>query len=130
MGLFDRSAKAAEARRLAESRAALEELGRVALEGCVPISQVRWRDYVKVTGRVRAMRVQPWAEVASLELTLGDGTGGITVVFLGRRQIAGIRLGSRLVVEGMVTATRNQLAIMNPRYQLLPAEVALPTWTT
>jgi len=126
MALFDKAAKAAQAQQVADTARAMEELGRVALDGCVPIGSVRWRDRAKVAGKVRAMRVQPWAEVASLELTIGDGTGGLTVVFLGRRQIPGIRLGSRIVVRGMAGATRGQLAMLNPRYQLLPAEVHLP----
>ena len=92
-----------------------------------PIGEVEWRTKVKVAGRVKAIRVQPWSEkIQSLELTLVDGTGGITVVFLGRRHIGGIRLGTRLVVEGTVAETRNQLALLNPAYQLLPHEVALP----
>ncbi len=127
MALFSRSARAAEARLAAETAAAFEELGRTALEGVVPIGEVQWRQRVKVAGRVKALRVQPWSEkVQSLELTLVDGSGGLTVVFLGRRQIGGIRLGSRLVVEGTVAESRNQLALLNPAYQLLPHEVALP----
>lgn len=127
MALFSRAAKADEARLAAETAAAFEELGRVALEGTMPIGEVTWRARVKVAGRVKALRVQPWSEkIQSLELTLVDGTGGITVVFLGRRQIGGIKLGARLVVEGTVAETRNQLAILNPAYQLLPHEVPLP----
>jgi RecG-like helicase len=130
MGLLNRGAKTAEARRVAETAAAMDELGRLALDGVQPISAVRWRQHVKIAGRVRAVRVQPWAEIASLELTLGDGSAAITVVFFGRRQIPGIRLGSRLVVEGMVSTNRGQLSIMNPRYQLLPSQVSLPAWDT
>jgi RecG-like helicase len=73
------------------------------------------------------MRVQPWAEkIASLEITLADETGGLTVVFLGRRAIGGIHLGSHLVVEGMVSEVRHQLTLINPAYQLLPHGVHLP----
>jgi RecG-like helicase len=127
MALFSRTDKAVEARLKAETEAAFEELGHIALTGVIPIAQVEWRERVKVAGRVKALRVQPWSEkIQSLELTLVDGTGGITVVFLGRRQIGGIRLGARLVVEGTVAETRNQLALLNPAYQLLPHEVALP----
>ena len=127
MGLFSRSDKVAEARLAAETSAAFEELGRAALQGVMPIGQVEWRERVKVAGRVKAMRIQPWSEkIQSLELTLVDGTGGITVVFLGRRSIGGVRLGARLVVEGTAAETRNQLALLNPAYQLLPHEVALP----
>lgn len=127
MALFSRTDKAAEARLKAETEAAFAELGRVALEGVIPIGQVEWRAKVKVAGRVKALRVQPWSEkIQSLELTLIDGTGGLTVVFLGRRHIGGVRLGSRLVVEGTVAETRKQLALLNPAYQLLPHEVTLP----
>jgi RecG-like helicase len=127
MALFSRTDKALEARLKAETDAAFDELGRVALEGVIPIGQVQWREKVKVAGRVKALRVQPWSEkIQSLELTLVDGTGGLTVVFLGRRHIGGVRLGARLVVEGTVAETRNQLALLNPAYQLLPHEVALP----
>jgi RecG-like helicase len=128
MKLLNRRAKAAEAARAAEAKLVMEELGRLALTDVEPIDGVRWRRRVKVAGRVRAMRVQPWAEIASLELTLGDGSASITVVFLGRRQIPGIRLGSPLVVEGMVSTIRGQLAIMNPEYQLLPPKIPLPAW--
>lgn len=127
MALFSRTDKALAARLEAETDAAFAELGRVALDGVMPIGQVEWRERVKVAGRVKAMRVQPWSEkILSLELTLVDGTGGLTVVFLGRRHIGGVRLGARLVVEGTVAETRNQLALLNPAYQLLPHEVALP----
>jgi RecG-like helicase len=126
MALFSRN-KEAEARLAAQTAAAFDELGRLALDGVVPIGDVQWRANVKVAGRVKALRVQPWSEkIQSLELTLVDGTGGITVVFLGRRSIGGIKLGARLVVEGTVAETRNQLAMLNPAYQLLPHEVALP----
>ncbi len=125
MGLFSRSKGTAVAVRTeAEEYAALAER---ALEGVIPIADVRWRDHVKVAGKVRAMRIQPWAEkVASLELTLGDSTGGVTVVFLGRREIGGVKLGAHMVVEGRVSEARNLLTILNPSYELLPHEVALP----
>ena len=127
MALFSRSAKAEEARLAAETAAAFAELGRLALEGVTPIGDAEWRARVKVAGRVKALRIQPWSEkIQSLEITLVDGTGGLTVVFLGRRQIGGIKLGARVVVEGTVAETRKQLALLNPAYQLLPHEVALP----
>lgn len=71
------------------------------------------------------MRVQPWAEtVASLEITLVDDTGGLTVVFLGRRHIGGVELGRHMAVEGRVVESHGRLAILNPSYALLPAPAA------
>jgi hypothetical protein len=43
----------------------------------------------------------------------------VLVVFLGRREVPGIRTGTDLVVEGMVGERRGRLAIMNPEYELL-----------
>ena len=85
------------------------------------IGDTRWRKRVRVRGRVRALRVQPWeGGIATLEATLVDGTGGITVIFMGRRKIAGVRLGAWMEVEGMVLESRGKLAIMNPEYVLIP----------
>ncbi|MSW44552.1 MAG: hypothetical protein F2520_05605 [Actinobacteria bacterium] len=127
MALFSRSSKVAEAQRVADENAEFERLGRRALDGVTPISETMWRSQVRVAGRVKAMRVQPWAEkIASLEITLADETGGLTVVFLGRRTIGGIHLGSHMVVEGMVSEVRHQLTLINPAYQLLPHGVDLP----
>ncbi len=88
------------------------------LAGRVAIADVRWRQRVKVTGRVNAVRVQPVAGVGSLECTLADETGGITVVFLGRHAIAGIEIGTRMTVEGIAGEHHGRLAIVNPVYTL------------
>lgn len=88
---------------------------------CSPIADVKWRQSVRVSGRVRSVRIRPWADVATLECTLVDDTGGITVVFLGRRKIAGIHPGTRMTVEGVAGAHHEKLAMLNPDYSLLDA---------
>ena len=65
-----------------------------------------WRTRARIRGHVRSMRVQPWGDVASLECVVVDETGGILLVFLGRRKVAGIELGRELVAEGMVGQSR------------------------
>lgn len=65
------------------------------------------------------MRVQPWADVASLECTVVDDTGGLLLVFLGRRRVAGLELGREVVAEGMVGESRGYLAMLNPDVELL-----------
>jgi hypothetical protein len=84
-----------------------------------PIGDVRWRTRTRVKGKVRSVRVQPWADVASLECVVVDDTGGVLLVFLGRRKVAGIELGRVLVAEGMVGQSRGYLAILNPDIELL-----------
>ncbi|MCC7077948.1 MAG: amino acid permease [Acidimicrobiia bacterium] len=89
--------------------------------GVTPVKDVVWRDRVKVTGKVHAMRVRPWKQSAYLECTIEDDTGRLLVVFSGRRRIPGIALGTRMTVEGVVAEHRGHLAILNPRYTLIPA---------
>jgi len=96
-------------------------------EGVVPIASVAYRQRARVAGRVKAMRVQPWAGVATLECTLVDESGGIVVVFLGRKHVAGIAPGVRLVAEGMVGDHGGRLAMLNPDYRILPEPHAAPT---
>jgi hypothetical protein len=85
----------------------------------IPIAEATWRGHVKVAGRIRAIRVQPRVGVPTLECTLVDDTGGITLVFLGRRKVAGITCGRRLAAEGTVGDHHGRLAILNPVYELL-----------
>jgi RecG-like helicase len=83
------------------------------------IAEVRWREAVCVSGRVRSIRVQPRADVPTLECVLDDGTGGLSIVFLGRRNVAGIHLGTVLCVSGRVGAHHGRLAILNPDYEIV-----------
>ena len=89
---------------------------------CVPIGEVHYRQAVRIEGRIRSMRVQPRAEVATLECVLVDGSGAISIVFLGRRAVAGIEVGVRLRVEGTAGESRGRLALLNPVYELLGRE--------
>ena len=84
-----------------------------------PIGDVVWRTRARVRGTIRSMRVQPWADVASLECIVVDETGGILLVFLGRRKVAGIELGREVVAEGMVGQSRGYLAVLSPDIELL-----------
>ncbi|HET7653066.1 MAG TPA: hypothetical protein VFK42_08505 [Acidimicrobiales bacterium] len=85
----------------------------------VSICDVAYRNRVKIAGRVRSLRIQPWAGVATLECTIVDDTAGLTVVFLGRRKVAGIECGAHMVVEGMVGEHHGRLAILDPDYDLI-----------
>ncbi len=89
----------------------------VPAQGAVAIGDTHWRQRARVSGRVRSVRVQPWSGVASLECTLRDTTGGLVLVFLGRREIAGMRPGVHLQAEGMIGEHNGRLAILNPEYE-------------
>lgn len=113
------------ARRAAERDATRSSFERAAFgghsEGTTPIGQVEWRHRVRIAGRVKSVRTQPRGGTSNLECVLADGSGKILLVFQGRRQIAGIEPGARLVVEGMVGDWARRQAILNPAYELVQA---------
>jgi len=53
------------------------------------MNAVQHRQNVRIAGRIHSMRVQPWGGAPTLEVSVGDETGTMTVVFAGRRQIGG-----------------------------------------
>jgi amino acid transporter len=87
--------------------------------GVTPIAEVRFRQRVTVEGRVRSLRVQPLAAAPSIEVVLMDGTGALSAVFFGRREIPGVSVGTRMRVEGRAGEHRGRLALLNPTYELL-----------
>ncbi|MBS2532057.1 amino acid permease [Catenulispora sp. NF23] len=87
-----------------------------------PISTVQWRQRAAVQGRVRSVAVSPVKGSPALEAELYDASGGITLVFYGRRSIPGIEPGALMRVEGMVGEMEGHLAMANPTYKLLPRE--------
>ncbi|MFZ6003720.1 MAG: amino acid permease [Actinomycetota bacterium] len=99
---------------------AVEERERPPAGSLVPIAEARWRDRIAVRGRVRSMRVAPQHDSPTLELVLQDEEASISIVFLGRRAIAGVRIGTRLEAEGTVGIHKSRLAILNPQYRILP----------
>jgi hypothetical protein len=84
-----------------------------------PIAQLRWRQRATVAGRVRSVRMAPMSGAPSVEADLWDGSGGVTLVFYGRRAICGVSAGARMEVQGMVGERKGRLAICNPTYRLL-----------
>lgn len=85
----------------------------------VPLDELAPRQRARIAGEVRAVRIVPRADADALEAIVSDGRGSVTAVFLGRRHLAGVTPGRRLVLEGMVTDDGDQLAVFNPVYELL-----------
>ena len=98
------------------------ELGRAPrreLANLTPIVEARWRDQVRVSGQVRSLRVVSQHDSPTLEVVLTDDSGAMSIVFLGRRDIAGIAAGTRLDVTGTVGVFHNRLAMLNPSYEIV-----------
>jgi hypothetical protein len=84
------------------------------------------REIVAVAGTLRAVTLRPNSTSQTMEAELWDGTGQITLVWLGRREIPGIEPGRRLVVHGRLASVRGERTIFNPSYELQPAEPGGP----
>jgi hypothetical protein len=88
-------------------------------EDVMPIGQVQWRKRAQVQGKVTSIKPAPSSTAPVLEIELWDESGGITLQFLGRREIAGLEVGTELRAEGMVGEENGSLKILNPSYELL-----------
>jgi hypothetical protein len=86
--------------------------------GTIPMSQARARVRARFEGDVRRIRIHSLAAVPTLEIQLDDGTGRISALFMGRRGIAGIECGRRLLIEGTPVVTERGLTLYNPAYDL------------
>ena len=109
-------------RRMAESdeqRYAEEiEAWAAKIPGTVRIRDATPRSKVRLAGVVRRITVRPLEGEESLEAVLYDGTGEVTVVWMGRRSIHGLNLGTRLVVGGLLAEKAHAgRRIVNPVFE-------------
>lgn len=86
--------------------------------GCIPIAEAPDRELVTVQGTLRTVTLRPRGGVPALEAELYDGTGTLTVLWLGRRRIAGIFPGRSIRVTGRIGVHGGLRTIYNPRYDL------------
>ncbi|MDQ3763411.1 MAG: OB-fold nucleic acid binding domain-containing protein [Actinomycetota bacterium] len=73
---------------------------------------------VTVLGRLRSVEHCPRAAVATLEAELFDGSEGITLIWLGRRQIPGIEPGRFVKASGRIAVRDGRKVLYNPYYEL------------
>jgi hypothetical protein len=88
------------------------------LQRCQPIDDVVDRELVTLYGELRNVSLAPRGGTPSLEASLYDGSGAVTLVWLGRRTIAGIKPGASLVVKGRISCNGGERVIYNPNYEL------------
>ena len=98
-----------------------EELqARVAGTAATPIARAADREQAVVTGTLRAVTVRPRGSSPALQADLWDGSGSISLVWLGRREIPGIEPGRHLEARGRIAQHRGVRTIFNPVYELRP----------
>lgn len=110
-GRFTRSQTEVDADRLEDDAT---DLGATHIRDCVGGTTAT------VTGRLRSVTLRPVANAPAVEAELWDGTGRMTLLFLGRRRIPGITPGRHVVVHGRPICREGETAMVNPRYELLP----------
>jgi len=92
-----------------------EQAGATAVTSCMR------GEPVCVAGTLRTVTLRPRAGVPTLEAELYDGTGTITLIWLGRRRIGGIECGRSLVARGRLTSHDGRPTIYNAAYELKPS---------
>lgn len=86
--------------------------------GCCAISEAPDRERVRLQGTLRTVTLRPRGGVPALEAELYDGSQVLTLIWLGRRRIAGIAPGRSLQVEGRIGVQDKTRVMFNPRYEL------------
>ena len=89
-------------------------------DGATPIADTDAHEYVDVAGTLRTVTLRPRGTSLTMEADLWDGTGSVTLVWLGRRDIPGIRPGRRIEVHGRLARIKDERTIYNPSYELRP----------
>lgn len=89
-------------------------------EGVLQIAEAPDRQPVTLRGSLRTVTLMPRGGVPTLEADLDDGTGSVTLVWLGRRRILGIVPGRSLGATGRIGVHDGRRIIYNPRYELMP----------
>ncbi|MEL4358418.1 MULTISPECIES: OB-fold nucleic acid binding domain-containing protein [unclassified Luteococcus] len=88
--------------------------------GCLPIGEAPLRRPVKLRGSISVVTLNPRGVNRWLEGVLSDGSGEVTLIWMGRRVVRGIDAGRKLQVEGVITLFEGRPTIYNPKYSLLP----------
>ncbi len=107
-----------QVRRLEDEPILSEEVSHYA-EAIHPIASAHWRHRAHVTGSVTSIRSAPTNASPHVDIEIWDKTGGITLQFIGRREITGLEVGSTICAEGMVGETDGNLVILNPSYEII-----------
>lgn len=106
--------------RSSEQQEALELSDSVVASGADEIGHCRRGERVHVCGTIRSVTLRPRANAPTLEAEIYDGTGHLTLVWLGRRRLSGVEAGRMIQAVGRVTCPNGDPVIYNPAYDLRP----------
>ena len=88
--------------------------------GATPIARAPFGTMVMIAGTIASLVLRPSDTVQALEAEIFDGSGRLTVVWVGRHRILGIDPGRGITLHGRVVQDGDVLRMYNPRYELHP----------
>ncbi len=94
--------------------------------GALAISACQRGQTVSVHGIIRSVTLRPRANAPTLEAEVYDGSGHITLVWIGHRSLSGVDVGRPISAQGRVTCPHGQATIFNPTYRLFPLPAEVP----
>lgn len=87
--------------------------------GAQTIAKCTDRQRATLRGRIAVLTLRPRSGTPWLEAELNDGSGTITLIWMGRREIPGLVAGRELEVTGRVSWVDGRRRMYNPYYELL-----------
>ncbi|MEZ5090494.1 MAG: OB-fold nucleic acid binding domain-containing protein [Micropruina sp.] len=82
------------------------------------IADVADRERATLRGRIAVLTLRPRSGTPWLEAEFTDGSGTLTLIWMGRRDIPGVTAGRELEVTGRVSWVDGRRRMYNPYYQL------------
>ncbi|HET9092954.1 MAG TPA: OB-fold nucleic acid binding domain-containing protein [Acidimicrobiales bacterium] len=80
------------------------------------LAEVRPRELVVARGEITESSALPVGSSVAYRCVLSDGSGRLSLVFLGRRRVAGLEPGARCCATGRVATYSGELVLWNPHY--------------
>ncbi len=87
--------------------------------GAMTIAECVDRQRATLRGRIAVLTLRPRSGTPWLEAELNDGSGSITLIWMGRREIPGLAAGRELRATGRVSWVDGRRRMYNPYYELL-----------
>lgn len=105
--------------RSTEELASEEAVRAAQASGALTIAECVDRQRATLRGRIAVLTLRPRSGTPWLEAELNDGSGSITLIWMGRREIPGLVAGRELKVTGRVSWVDGRRRMYNPYYELL-----------
>lgn len=83
--------------------------------GALPLDQCRPRQMVTLQGTVTAVA----SGGSGVEAELDDGTGSVSLIWMGRRRMECVSAGTDLLVTGRLSQEDDRKVIYNPSFEVL-----------